>query len=226
MMNLLLWILTFLTSAMVTTLVIVWSLIFFFPDFFRWKNYKKPGKVRTSLVLGSGGHTTEMLRLVKSLDRTIYTPRTYYIASSDKFSEEKLVAFEEAANEKEEAERKEREVMKDWRIVYVPRAREVGQSYLSSLATTISSTLACLPLVWADQTQLLLVNGPGTCLPLALLTFLLPARPKLVFVESVCRVETMSLSASILQYIVDCVLVQWPELIDKYPRTKYIGRVL
>ena len=49
---------------------------------------------------------------------------------------------------------------------------------------------------------------------------------KIVFVESLCRVQTLSLTGKILQYFADEVLVQWPDLALKYPRTKYIGKFL
>src|SRR5690349_15186631 len=40
-------------------------------------------KVRTLIVLGSGGHTTEMFYLLKSLDLKKYSPRVYVIAETD-----------------------------------------------------------------------------------------------------------------------------------------------
>ena len=48
---------------------------------------------------------------------------------------------------------------------------------------------------------------------------------RIVYVESVCRVETLSATARILYYVADRVLVQWPELQQKYPRTTYLGRL-
>jgi UDP-N-acetylglucosamine:LPS N-acetylglucosamine transferase len=39
-----------------------------------------------------------------------------------------------------------------------------------------------------------------------------------------CRVTTLSLSARIAARFADQVLVQWPELAEKYPQTKYIAR--
>lgn len=49
-------------------------------------------------------------------------------------------------------------------------------------------------------------------------------RTKILYVESVCRVETLSLSAKILQYFAHETYVQWPELEKKFPRTKYVAR--
>ena len=77
-----------------------------------------------------------------------------------------------------------------------------------------------------------MVNGPGTRVPIALATRLLSLlklfKTQIVFVESICRVKTLSLSAKILMRlrILDATIVQWPDLEDKYPQTKYIGKVL
>ena len=46
--------------------------------------------VSTMIVLGSGGHTTEILRLASILHKDVYRPRTYVIADTDARSEEKL----------------------------------------------------------------------------------------------------------------------------------------
>ena len=50
---------------------------------------------------------------------------------------------------------------------------------------------------------------------------------KIMYVESIARTRTLSLSAKILYYtrIVDLMLVQWQELTVKYPRTKFAGRL-
>ena len=49
---------------------------------------------------------------------------------------------------------------------------------------------------------------------------------KIVYVESICRVKTLSLTAKILYYFVDRLIVQWPELYEKYQRTIYLGRIV
>ncbi|XP_035981371.1 calponin-3 isoform X3 [Fundulus heteroclitus] len=51
------------------------------------------GHVAVLVVAGSGGHTTEIMRLMESLSAA-YTPRHYVIADTDKMSEDKIVAFE------------------------------------------------------------------------------------------------------------------------------------
>ena len=46
------------------------------------------------IVLGSGGHTAEMMSLLRDLDPTRYIHRTYIISSGDSFSEKKALEIE------------------------------------------------------------------------------------------------------------------------------------
>ena len=102
------------------------------------KSSKRSSRCRLLAVVGSGGHTMEMLRLLSELgDR--YSPRDYVLAETDKRSEVKIVALE--------SERKRGEKV-DYGIHRIPRSREVRQSWLSSVATTMTSTLYCFPLLW------------------------------------------------------------------------------
>lgn len=59
----------------------------------------------------------------------------------------------------------------------------------------------------------------GTCLPLCLagyaLRFLGVKRVKVVFVESFCRVQSLSLTGRLLYYLADRFVVQWPGLVER-----------
>ena len=60
---------------------------------------------RILVVLGSGGHTHEMLALLRDLDTRKYTHRTYVVSSGDAFSAQRAVAFEKELEEKAAAQR-------------------------------------------------------------------------------------------------------------------------
>ncbi|XP_025950024.1 UDP-N-acetylglucosamine transferase subunit ALG14 homolog isoform X2 [Dromaius novaehollandiae] len=132
------------------------------------------------VVAGSGGHTTEILRLLSCLSES-YSPRHYILADSDKMSEAKIRSFEQKRAE-----------------------------------TFSNSQILC--------------NGPGTCVPVCISTLLLGLlglkRAIIVYVESICRVETLSLSGKILYYFSDYFIVQWPALKEKYPKSVYLGRIV
>ncbi|XP_068808523.1 UDP-N-acetylglucosamine transferase subunit ALG14 isoform X2 [Struthio camelus] len=132
------------------------------------------------VVAGSGGHTTEILRLLSCLSES-YSPRHYILADSDKMSEAKIRSFEQKRAE-----------------------------------TFSNSQILC--------------NGPGTCVPVCISALLLGLlglkRAIIVYVESICRVETLSLSGKILYYFSDYFIVQWPALKEKYPKSVFLGRIV
>lgn len=185
------------------------------------KQHSEP--TRTMIILGSGGHTTEMLALTKALNKKLYTPRIYVLAATDTTSEPKVLALEKDVSD----------AVGNYQIIRIGRSRYVGQSYVSAVFTTLHSIWQCVPLVYGQRPDLILCNGPGTCVPICLVTFLLKVffintACKMVFVESYCRVNTISLSGKILLRFVDSFIVQWPQLLQTAKGTKvhYFGRLL
>ncbi|XP_062848282.1 UDP-N-acetylglucosamine transferase subunit ALG14 homolog [Trichomycterus rosablanca] len=181
----------------------------------------KKGSVSVLVVAGSGGHTTEVIRLMGSLSPS-YSPRHYVIADTDKMSEEKIRTFE--------ASKKDGDTFSQFTIHRIPRSREVRQSWTSSVISTLRSLLHSVPLVFRLRPDVVLCNGPGTCIPLCaaglLLGILGMKRVLLVYVESICRVESLSLSGKILYHFADHFFVQWQPLRTKYPNSVYIGRIV
>lgn len=182
-----------------------------------------PGRknpVKVMVVAGSGGHTTEMMRLVGSLS-PYYKPRIYVLAESDRMSAEKIVNFEKIKTDRSSSE---------FKILRIPRSREVHQSWLSTILTTLNAVFFSFPLVFGEKPDLLLCNGPGTCIPICLAVFVLKVSGlkdvRMVFVESICRVKTLSLSGKILYHFADHFFVQWKQLQEKYPNTLYLGRLV
>lgn len=193
----------------------------------RTENGKKT--IKTSLFLGSGGHTTELLLLLSHLDAKRYTPRIYLVSSGDRFSKDKAEQLEETWGEGRG----------EWEVVEIPRAREVHQDWLTVPFSTLRSFWTCWkvtrPISSSTKepfSDLLLMNGPGTCIPilfaLHLHAFLLNPlyylffwkesnreeeriRPRTIYVESFARVKTLSLTARILKRggMVDRFVRQW-----------------
>lgn len=46
---------------------------------------------------------------------------------------------------------------------------------------------------------------------------------KVVFCESFARVKSLSLTGKLLYYIADEFVIHWPQLQDKYPKTRHLG---
>lgn len=166
---------------------------------------------KTLCVLGSGGHTAEILQLIQSIKMNVkyahkYQPLSYIVASSDSTSIARLDMFD---------------LIPHRHVYKIPRSREVGQSYISSIFTTIYAICYALVIVLYERPDLVIMNGPGTCLPIAISTFLCRViglgLGRIVFVESFCRVKSLSLTGKILETlgIVDLFLVHWPDLLNE-----------
>lgn len=162
----------------------------------------KNNKIKTMIILGSGGHTTEMLKIINNLNFKIYTPRIYVHAQSDEISFKKIIDIDDDKN--------------NCKILKISRSREVGQSYLTSILTTIIALFESVLFLWNEKPDLILCNGPGTCVPICICSFLYRilflCKTKLIFIESFCRVKSFSLSGKILYYFADNIIVLWPDL--------------
>lgn len=157
-----------------------------------------------------------MLEIVKNLNFDKYSPRYYVVAENDQHSIDKLLNIEKDKTQ--------------YKIYLIPRSRKVHQSYLSSITTTLQSTLTCIPLILHSRPDLILCNGPGTCVPVCFVAFFLKvlyihSSCKIAFIESYCRVKTLSLTGWILLYFSDLFVVQWPKLCDKSRKILYFGRL-
>jgi beta-1,4-N-acetylglucosaminyltransferase len=175
---------------------------------------QRPVKIQTLIVLGSGGHTAEMLTMTKHLDPAHYRT-TYLKAATDTTSRQRLG---NGAGNKDDPPI----------IVHdIPRSREVGQSYLSSIFTTLQAQWYCFWLVGKLAPDLILCNGPGTCLPVCLAALFYRVlgmnQTSIVFCESYCRVETLSLTGQLLYPLADLFVVHWPELHRKYKKTVLVS---
>ncbi|KAL9250274.1 UDP-N-acetylglucosamine transferase subunit ALG14-like protein [Drosera capensis] len=177
--------------------------------------------VSTLIVLGSGGHTAEMLNLLTVLQKDRFSPRYYIAATTDNMSLQKAHVFENSSNYEAEVETA--------RFMQIYRSREVGQSYVTSIGTTFVAIAHALWLIIKTQPQVIICNGPGTCIPLCLIAFLFKVVgfkwSSIFYVESIARVRRLSLSGLLLYKlrIADQLYVQWPQLQRKYPGAIYVG---
>jgi UDP-N-acetylglucosamine:LPS N-acetylglucosamine transferase len=71
--------------------------------------------------------------------------------------------------------------------------------------------------------RLVLTTGAGVAVPFAWVGRLLGAR--VVYVESLTRIERPSLSCRLIAPVADRIYVQWPELVAAVPGSRYAGNV-
>ncbi|RKP19852.1 beta-N-acetylglucosaminyltransferase, partial [Rozella allomycis CSF55] len=164
-----------------------------------------------------GGHTAEMISMLDGMSspREKYSPIVYGIGEDDKLSEPKIRKFQESRPELQ------------YNIVKVKRARYVGQSYITSIFTSTHSLFSCFHVISSNPPKVLLLNGPGTCVPLVLVALAIRSvtriRLRIIYIESFARVETLSLTGKILYNVADRFIVHWPELTEKYPKAEFLG---
>lgn len=149
------------------------------------KAAKKKHGCTVAVFLGSGGHTTELLQLLSALPTKRYTRRIYLVSSGDRFGLEKAKDLERrlTINADQHSDNSTAQV------IQIPRARKVHQSFLTTPFSLARSVTFCIdhvalrPLLGRWSTlggeshgllaDVILMNGPGTCVPIVAAVYLL-----------------------------------------------------
>ncbi|WWC94670.1 hypothetical protein V866_001518 [Kwoniella sp. B9012] len=173
-------------------------------------------KCSIAVFLGSGGHTSEMKSLISALPFDRYLPRKYIYCHNDEIS---LRAISELESKKGD--------IKDqtsYTLLPLPRARKVSEPLLSTLISASKTLIVSLWHIFLlsmlidprePYAEVLLINGPGTCVVLVLVSYIRRIlglkSTKIIYIESFARVRSLSLSGKLVRPFVDKFLVQWPE---------------
>ncbi|KAJ1985843.1 UDP-N-acetylglucosamine transferase subunit, partial [Dimargaris cristalligena] len=88
--------------------------------------------------------------------QNIYRRRTYFVTDTDRASADKARNFEAQLNQADSS----------YTIETIPRSREVGQTWLSTPVSVARTFYTAFPLLYQKTPDLLLTNGPGSCVPL------------------------------------------------------------
>lgn len=159
-------------------------------------------KPKLMIVLGSGGHTTQMLRLTEML--------------SDSYD------FEYVVNDDDDKSIKKIKFAGDVHVMTRPR-RIYDKSIVRTIFLTAQSFLQAARVMRKSTAIGIVSAGPGLAVPLFI--WASAFRKKRIFIESWARVTTKSTSGRICYYLSDLFFIQWPELIEKYPKAIYAGRL-
>ncbi|KAJ9153213.1 hypothetical protein P3X46_026678 [Hevea brasiliensis] len=187
---------------------------------------KSQKPMSTLIVLGSGGHTAEMINVLSALQKDRFMPRVYVAAATDNMSLQKASVLEDSLVDMNGGK------VVSAKFMQIYRSREVGQSYITSIGTTLIAIAHALWLMIKIRPQVILCNGPGTCVPLCVIAFLFKVVgirwSSVFYVESIARVKRLSLSGLLLYKlkIADQFYVQWAQLQRKYPRAHYVGSLM
>jgi beta-1,4-N-acetylglucosaminyltransferase len=183
-------------------------------------------KARILIVLGSGGHTAEMLSMLSraGLDwKDKFVKRTWVVGEGDGISAQR-------AREFEEGEVRAGDGNGGYEVKSVPRARAIHQSVWTAPITCLRCAVACFHVLLPQEDEIghrdvrdypdvILCNGPATATILVFVSVLLRffdvggchsrGKMRTVYVESWARVKRVSLSGRLLAWVVDRFLVQW-----------------
>jgi beta-1,4-N-acetylglucosaminyltransferase len=88
----------------------------------------------------------------------------------------------------------------------------------------LRNLVLALRILRRTRPDMVLTTGAGVAVPFLWLAraYRIPT----VYVESITRLTDLSLSARLVRRFVTKLLVQWPELAQKYQGTEYHGRIL
>lgn len=154
----------------------------------RIEKKKKTSKCSIAVFLGSGGHTSEMMQLIKALPTNRYNSRTYIMTSNDLFSMDKAIEYEKSISIKLSSTSSQlidssSSSSASVNLIILPRARNVHQKWLSTpISVLIAFAYSTYHLVLrptflapnsAQLPDVILMNGPGTCVPIVAAVYIL-----------------------------------------------------
>lgn len=66
----------------------------------------------------------------------------------------------------------------------IPRARNVGQSWITTPFSTLHAVFVSAYVLYMNSPDLIIANGPGTCVPVGLLGFLFRVHSYIINLDS------------------------------------------
>ena len=203
--------------------LLVIRLAFVLPALEHHQLRKKPLKIieekSIMVLLGSGGHTGEMIRILSSTESITKAKKLYWVISSGDSSSS--IHLQKLQNELNISERS--------KTIELPRARKVGEGLISSIGSTIKTIISTFKqfIQMKAFPDVLMVNGPGTSVPICYFFFILKLfgihSTKILYIESLARVSDLSLSGKLCYLISDRFIVQWEKLQTRYPNAEWYG---
>ncbi|KAI1657514.1 glycosyltransferase family 1 protein [Daldinia decipiens] len=196
------------------------------------------------LVCGSGGHTTEMIKMVERSIRSEgpYSHRRWAVGYGDDLSYKRVMDFERRLNSRFTSHNLNAGT---YDIMFFHRSRAVHQSWwttpfsvcdCSNDALDIITTPAPNPTISEFKLPgVIVTDGPGTGLVFLMCVYLMKFfalvhedSMKCVFVESWARVNSLSFSGMLIKFfqLADVFIIQHRPLHRRNPRHTYTGNMV
>ncbi|MCB0170642.1 MAG: hypothetical protein KDJ97_08825 [Anaerolineae bacterium] len=159
-------------------------------------------KDKLLVILGEGGHTTELLHLVNRLGESF--AYHYIVSKEDNLSANRITL--------------------PGPIYLLARPRGKSTRKLTAAILTLLVGVQAIFIVLRVRPKAILSTGPAIAVPISIVGKLLGTR--IIFVETGSRVRTPSLTGRIMYRWADLFFVQWPQLKEKMPKAIYAGRLI
>ena len=153
------------------------------------------------IVLGGGGHTSQMLKLVTLLEGRFEFE--YVVARQDSFSEKKIRI--------------------PGNIIRINRTRNIKENLFSAILKQIVGCFEAFFIISKSDAKAIIACGPHVAAPMCFICKLLGK--KIIFLESWSRIYTKSDTGRFIYSFADLFFVQWPEMLKLYPKAVYAGRL-
>jgi len=156
------------------------------------------------VVLGRGGHTEQLLKLIDLLGKGYNYE--YVIASEDLVSEKRIK-------------------LKGRVFKIINPRRMDDKNIVKVILKFIPSTIQLISVILRSKAKFVVMCGPALCLHISVLSKL--TGKKVIFLESWSRVYTKSWAGNAVDKLnlADLFFVQWKEEMKNYPKAIYAGRL-
>ena len=159
-------------------------------------------KKKFLVVLGGGGHTLQMIKLLDLLGkRYIYE---YVVKYEDPLSNKKI------------------KIKGKTYKFHEPRA--FRDNFFVTIFKLMRNIIESLIILFKSRPDVIISAGAGPAVPISILGKFFGI--KIIFLESWSRVYNPSVSGKIVYHFADLFFVQWPDLLKKYPKAIYAGRLM
>ena len=155
--------------------------------------------IKILAILGKGGHTTQMLRLLGKMPKD--HEYSYVICYEDPISEKKV----------------------DGTVYKVNMPSREGDSNFMKTVRTLRTIFQATIALIKDNPHVVITAGPGVGAIFSYIGKLLGK--KVIFIESWARVYSKSDSGKLVYPIADLFFVQWKEMEKVYPNAIYAERL-
>ena len=109
-------------------------------------------------------------------------------------------------------------------IPSIARRYVIGECNRNQPVQAVKTAYRSLKIVWRERPDVILTTGS---LPLAL--FCLVGKifgARILWIDSISQINNLSMSGKLVRPFADLFLVQWPDLQDDYPSTRYVGELV